>query len=173
MKKSRFFTPDHIVTGAGIAADIDALDIGARTFVDGEDDRHGVLLEIAIAARAHDRERITATRRFDLHFLDRFFQRFGIVERAYGDARIAAHRVRIEGADRRLEIDGSDSILLTFLDLEGNEEALLLGIILGQRGHHLHIGETVLEIEAANQIAVGLDPIRIIDVAATEEAQQV
>ena len=48
-----------------------------------------------------------------------------------------------------------------------------LRIVFGQRGHHLHVGKAVLEIEAANQVAVGLDPVRIVDVAAAEEAQQV
>ncbi len=49
----------------------------------------------------------------------------------------------------------------------------LLGIILGQRGHDLHVGVAVLEIEAADQVAVGLDPIGIVDVGAAEEAQEV
>ena len=63
--------------------------------------------------------------------------------------------------------------MLAFLDLEGDEEALALRIVFGQRGHHLHVGKAVLEIEAADQVAVGLDPVRIIDVVAAEEAQQV
>ncbi len=49
----------------------------------------------------------------------------------------------------------------------------MLRIVFRQRGHHLHVGEAVLQIEAANQVAVGLDPVGIIDVAAAEEAQQI
>ncbi len=30
--------------------------------------------------------------------------------------------------------------------------------------NHLHIGEAVLEVVAANQVAVGFDPVRIVDV---------
>ena len=71
------------------------------------------------------------------------------------------------------EIDRRDAVLLAFLDFEGNEEALLVRIVFSQRGHHLHIGKAVLEIEAANQVAIGLDPVRIVDVGAAEEAQQV
>ena len=66
-----------------------------------------------------------------------------------------------------------DPILLAFLDLEGHQEALALRIVFGQRGHHLHVGKAVLQIKAANQIAIGLDPVRIVDVAAAEEAQQI
>ena len=39
-----------------------------------------------VAARAHDRERIAAARSLDLHFLDGFFERFGVVERPDIDA---------------------------------------------------------------------------------------
>ena len=69
-----------------------------------------------------------------------------------------------------LEVDGADAILLTFLDLEGHHEALALRIVFGQRGHHLHVGEAVLQIKAANQIAIGFDPVGIVDVVATEKA---
>ena len=71
------------------------------------------------------------------------------------------------------KLTAADPILLALLDLEGHQEALALRIVFRQRGHHLHIGEAVLQIEAANQIAIGFDPVRIIDVAAAEEAQQV
>ena len=91
------FTANHIVAGAGVAADIDALDIGSRTFIHGESDRNGVLLEIAVTARANHREGITAPRGLDLHFFDGFFQRFGVVEPTDADARVAAQHVGIEG----------------------------------------------------------------------------
>ena len=67
----------------------------------------------------------------------------------------------------------ADAVLLAFLDLEGDEEALALRIVFGQRGHDLHVGKAVLQIEAANQVAVGLDAVGIVDVVAAEEAQQV
>ena len=130
-------------------------------------------LEIAVAARAHDGEGIAAPRGLDLHFLDRLLERLDVVERADVDAREAAQRVAVERGDARLEVDRADAVLLAFLDLEGDQEALALRIVFGQRGHHLHVGKAVLEVEAANQVAIGLDPVRIVDVAAAEEAQQV
>src|SRR5207237_9627599 len=81
------FAANHIVAGAGVAADIDALNIGSRTFIHGEGDRNGVLLEIAVTTRADHREGITAPRGLDLHFFDGFFQRFGVVEPTDADAR--------------------------------------------------------------------------------------
>lgn len=155
------------------AADVDALDIGARAFVDVEHDGDGVRLEIAVAAGTDHGEGIAATRRLDLHFLDRLLDRFDVVERADIDARIVAHRGRIEVRNGGAEVDGADAVLRAFLDLEGDVEALLLRIVFGERGDHLDVGETVLEIETANQVAVGLDAIGIVEVVAGEEAQQV
>ena len=66
-----------------------------------------------------------------------------------------------------------DAILLAFLDPEGDQEAAALGIVFGQRGNHLHVGIAVLQVVAANQIAVGLDAVRIVDVGGAEEAQDI
>ena len=63
--------------------------------------------------------------------------------------------------------------MLTFFDLEGHQEALLLRIVFRQRGNDLHVRKTVLEIVAANQIAVGLDAVRVVDVIAAEKTQQI
>ena len=130
-------------------------------------------VEIAIAARTHDREGIAAPRGLDLHFLDGLLQRLGVVERADVDAREAAQRIAVEGGDVGLEFNRTDAVLLAFLDLEGDQEALLLRIVFGQRGDHLHVGIAVLQVEAADQVAIGFDPVRIVDVAGREEAQQV
>src|SRR5581483_3138335 len=66
-----------------------------------------------------------------------------------------------------------DAILLAFLDLESDQEALLVRIVFRQRGNDLHVGETVLEVVTSNQVAVGFDAVGIVDVVAAEETQQV
>ena len=71
------------------------------------------------------------------------------------------------------KLTDADPVLLAFLDLEGDQEALALRIVFRQRGHHLHVGKAVLQVKAANQVAIGFDPVRIVDVAAAEEAQQI
>ncbi len=130
-------------------------------------------LEIAIAARAHDRKGVAPPRGLDLHFLDGFLQRFGVVERPDIDAREAAKRIAVKRGNAGLKIDRPNPVLLPFLDLEGHQEALALRIVFRQRGHHLYVGKTVLQIIAADQIAIGFDPVRIVDVSAAEEAQQI
>src|ERR1019366_8379495 len=116
---------------------------------------------------------VTPPRGLDLHFLDGLLQRFGVVERPDIDSREAAERISVKRADAGREIDRRNQILLALFDLEGHQEALLLRIVFRERGHHLHVRETVLQIKAANQVAIGFDPVRIVDVAAAEEAQQV
>src|SRR5262245_15161184 len=129
--------------------------------------------EIAVAARTHHGEGIAAPRGFDLHFLDRLLQRLGIVRTADADARILPQHVGVERWNRRDIVHGGDAVLLAFLDLEGDQKTLLLRIVFGQCRDHLYVGIAVLQVEAANQVAVGFDPVRIVDVGAAEEAQQV
>src|SRR6266436_5736893 len=130
-------------------------------------------LEITIAARAHDRKGITPSRRLDLHFLDGLLQGFSVVERADIDAREAPKRIGVQGSNAGLKLNRPDPILLAFLDLEGHQKTPALRIVFRQRGHHLNVGETVLEIVAANQVAIGFDPVRIVDVSAAEETQEI
>ena len=47
------------------------------------------------------------------------------------------------------------------------------GIVFRQRGDHLHVGKTVLQVKAANQVPIGFDPIRIVGVTAADKAQQI
>src|SRR5581483_9391560 len=77
----------HVIPRAIVAADVDALDIGSWPFVNGKYDRHCMGFDVAIAARLHDRKGEAAPRGLDLHFLDRFLQSFGVVERADAHAR--------------------------------------------------------------------------------------
>src|ERR1700694_313099 len=130
-------------------------------------------LKIPIATRAHDRKGVTPPRRLDLHFLDRLLQCFGVIERPDIDAREAAKRICVKRGNAGPKLDRPDPILLAFLDLEGHQEALALRIVFRQRGHHLHVGKTVFQIIAANQIAIGFDPVRIVYVSPTEETQQI
>ena len=50
---------------------------------------------------------------------------------------------------------------LILFDLNVTRKPLRDGSYSRQRGHHLHVGITVLQIKTANQIAIGFDPIRI------------
>ena len=94
--------PDHIIAGADIAADIDALDIGAGALVDDKGDVDGARLRIAVAARAHawrTDSRACETSMVDV--LDGLFDRLAVVDVALAHAQ---HRLqRRESTARTLD----------------------------------------------------------------------
>ena len=164
--------PDDIVARARVAADVDALDVGVRTFLDDESQIDLVAFEIAIAARPHDRERIAALGDLDGHVFDGLFDRVGVVDAARRHPQLRAQRIGIDGADVRHDIDRAEAILIALVDREGDDEALVAGIEFGDRRDDAHIGIAVLEIELAQQVAVGLDAIRIVEVVALIQLSQ-
>ena len=72
-----------------------------------------------------------------------------------------------------MNVDHAEVIQRPFLDREGNDESLLGGIVFGNGRDHLHVGKAVLQIEAADQIAVGFDAVGIVDVGGLQKAQEV
>ena len=63
----------------------------------------------------------------------------------------------------------ADAVLLALLDSESEHKAPLGRIVLGGRGHDANVDIAVLEVEPPQQIAVGLDPVGIIDVGILQE----
>src|SRR5262249_3351126 len=63
------FAANDVVPGAGVAADIDALDIGAGALVEHVGDVDDARLQVAVAARTHLGEGIAALGHLDRHVL--------------------------------------------------------------------------------------------------------
>ena len=166
------FAADHVVAGAGVAADIDPLDVDARAVFHGENDADGMGRQIAVAARTDHGKRIAAAGHFDRQVLDRLFDGFGIVHVAGASLETAVKRSRIDHRDARLNIDLAEPVAPALVDGEGDDEALLLRIVDRHRRNHAHVRIAVLEIEAADQVAVGFDAVGIIDVGRLEECEQ-
>src|SRR5262249_46159081 len=62
-------------------------------------------------------------------------------------------------------IDTPDPELFAFLNHEPDDEALLARVEFDRRGQDADVDIAVLEIEPAQQLAVGLDSIRVVDIA--------
>ena len=150
--------------------DVDALDIGARALVDDEGDVDGARLRIAVAARAHGGERIAAPRHLDGDILDRLFDRLAVVDVALAHAQDRPQRLRVDGTDVGLNVDGAEVVQRPFFDRKRDDESLLGGIVFGNRRDDLHIGKAVLEVEAADQIAVRFHAVGVVDVGGLQEA---
>ena len=70
-----------------------------------------------------------------------------------------------------IDIHRADAILRALVDREGDDEAFLRRIVFADRRNDAHVGITVLEIEPAQQIAVGLDAVGVVDVGGLQEAE--
>ena len=127
---------------------------------------------IAVAARPHHGKRIAAAGDFDRQVLDRLFDRLGVVHIAGARSEPAVKRFRVHHRDVRLNIDLAEPVARALVDGEGDDEALLLRIVDRHRRDHAHVGIAVLEIEAADQIAVGFDAVGIVDVGRLEECEE-
>ena len=167
------FAADHVVAGAGIAENIDALDIGARAFLDHENEIDDLLLKVAVAARTHTREGVAVLGRLDRHRLDAPLDQIGVVDTARAELEAAAQRCRIDRAHVRHHVEGADVILAALIDGEGDEEALLVRVVFADRRDDAHVRIAVFEIEAAQQVAIGFHPVRIVDVGGLQEAEPI
>jgi hypothetical protein len=163
---------DHVIAGLGIAADVDPLDIGALPLLDREKEVDGPPLAVAIRSRLHRGERETLPRGFDRHVLDRFLDRFRVVDVARRHPQARLQQPAAQRRYLRADLDGADPILLALVDREGDDESLLRRVELAQRRHHPNVDIAMLEVEAAQELAVRLDPVRIIDVAGLQEGEQ-
>ena len=166
-------TADHIVAGSGIAANVDALDIGPHALVDDEDDADRALLRVAVAARADRGEWIAVLGDFDGDVLHRFLDRVAVIDVARVHAQHRPQRQRIDCADVGLNLDRAETIERAFLDGKRDDEALDRRIVFADCGDDLHVGIAVGEIEAPDQIAIGFDAIGIVDVGSLQKAQEV
>ncbi len=71
----------------------------------------------------------------------------------------------------RLDIDGAEPVAVAFVHGEGDDEAFPRRIIRAGCGDDLGVGKAVLEVEGAQQVAVGFDPVGVVDIGGLEESQ--
>ena len=79
------FAADHLVEGAGVADDVDLLDIDARALLDVEDQIDGVVVAVARDARMDFGEGIALGAGGVGQRVDRFLHRLGVVDVAARD----------------------------------------------------------------------------------------
>ena len=111
-------------------------------------------------------------RRLDRHVLDGLFDQFGVVDVTRIGPQLRPQQRRIDRADVRLHIDRCDTVLLALLDREGDEEAAPVRIVFADSRHDPDVDEAVLQVEPAQQFAIRLDTVRIVDVAGLQERQE-
>jgi hypothetical protein len=83
-----------------------------------------------------------------------------------------AQRSRIDRCYVRDNIDLPKTVLRPFVDREGHDDTLVVGVGAGIRAH-AHVGIAMRAAEAAKEIAVGVDTLGIVDIVIEQKAQHV
>ena len=110
-------------------------------------------------------------RRLDRHDLDALFDQIGVVDAARAELDLAAQNGRVDGADVGHDIHGPDAILAALVDREGDDKALLGGVVFADRRNDPHVSVAVLQIKPAQQVAVGLDAVGVVNIGRLQEAE--
>ena len=161
----------NVVARAGVAADLDALDIGARTLVHGIDDGDRAVLEVAVAARRDLREGIAHARETFGQPDDGVLDILGAVDVARMALNQRVQRIGTDAFDRALDRDVAEGIALTLFHRDGDGVLVGLGVQLAIRRHDAKIGIAAIVIEAAQCLFVGPQAVFVIDVVAEQERQ--
>src|SRR5205823_2017183 len=162
---------NDVIAGSAVAADVDALDVRPRPLVDDENHVDEMRRRIPVAARTHLGKGVTALRHLDRHVLAGLLHRLDVVDRAgLGlEHRAQAHGIEITHVGEN--VDAAEMGEVAFLDDEGDDEPLPRRVILRNGGNDLDVGEALAQIKAAQQVAIRLDAIGIVDVVALEKAE--
>jgi hypothetical protein len=102
--------------------------------------------------------------------VDRLVDGGAIETVALPHAQKAAQRRRIHVGDTRGHLDAAEAVTIALIDRVGEDEAPIVRVV-DTGGGYAHVGEPVLEIEAPQQVAVGIKVIEIVDVARLDERE--
>src|SRR4029079_9993768 len=105
------FTPDHIVPRSRVAANIDALDVNARTLLDDEREIDDLGLEVAVGSGPHVGECITSFCRFDRQAFDRLLYQIRVVNVSVRETHLGTQGFSIQRSHARADIDSTYAIL--------------------------------------------------------------
>jgi hypothetical protein len=103
----------------------------------------------------------------------RLLHRFRVVGLSRAHSQLLTERLGIRVADVGDDVDRAELVLLTFLEGERQRESLRIRIHVDGRRKNPEIRVTVLQIEAPQQLLVGRDAFRIVDVTIAEPAQPI
>ena len=165
--------PDHVIAGARVADDVDPLNVDLRRVIDGESERDRVVGVVAIAVRTHIGEGVAAPRQFARHRLDRLVDGGRIVDvaRMLGDVGpqiVAGHFGKRDVTVTRWRRDTAGPHRR-----DGDDVALLLGVVNHVRVDDAKIGIAVAHVVFADRLFVGGERVWVVDVAGLEERQPV
>ena len=160
---------DDAVQRAGVARNVDLLDIDARALDDLETqiNRMGVL--VALDARMDLGKGIALGARGVGQGVNRLLHRILRIGVAFLGVNHGAQRRRRQFADLGIHGDLAELVAHAFINHEVDVEAFAVGRQLGHRAQHLEVGIAPVDVEAAQAFAVELQAVGIVIVVAGEE----
>ena len=162
MRNSRRMTLSRV---DGVAVDVDPLDIDARRLIDLEADVHLPLLGIAVIGRGDVGEGIAEGAGDLVEAGDRVLDGLGVEPVALVRSLISClDRRRGEVAQAAFGLDRAELVARPFLDDVGDDEIAAVGRQLGKRGNDAEIGIALGQVEGAQLLLVGGQPVGIVGV---------
>jgi len=110
------FAANDEITGLFIAADFNALDIGARALIDRIGDGNRVILEVAVATWLNLGEGVALTGNLFGNLDDRVFDFLGVVGVAFPRLDKAVQLRGIDALNRAFDLNAAELVLLAFFD---------------------------------------------------------
>ena len=172
--------PDHPIARTAVATNRDAFDVDARPFLDHVGHVDGTGRKVAVAARLDLSEGVAEARELDGDFFERLLHLLGVIDRAFAAPNLGAQHRRVDVAQVRQHVDLAELVLLALVEREGDDEtgarageqfaAAARAVDIHRCRHDAEIGIAILEIEAAQQLLVGIDPVGIVDILVAQEA---
>ena len=162
---------NHVVARAAVAVDLDAFDIGSLALVDHEGDVDALRNRVARHPRRRVGKGITELRHLDGECIGGLVQRGAVETRTGLHKDKAAQPLRVEPGHVADHVDLAEAVRLAFVDGEGDRESLGCRIVFGVRIRDAGVRIAVAAIVESDLLAVLIDAIGIVNIAAGEETQ--
>ncbi len=167
------FAANHEIAGFIVAADFNALNVSARTFIDAVNDRDRAVFEITIATRLDFRKSVTASGDIFGNRQNRIldFLRAVRLTRARLDQMIQS--LPVDTSHIALDADIAERIALTFIDRDGDRVFVRRRIenSIGRNDAEIRIAAIV--IETAERFFVSLKTTFVVDVVTRQPRKRI
>src|SRR5215207_3673924 len=163
---------DYVVARPGVAADVDALDVDVRPLLDDVAERDGLGRGVAMTDRAHLRKGVSAAGEISGDFSQRALDGLRVVDVAGRRRDSVAHEARSH-AQARIHLHVADAVLGTLLHRHCDDPAARGRVEASVRPDEAEVGVAVLQVVAPDDLLVGGDLLRVVDVGILDEAEEV
>src|SRR4029453_14599017 len=116
-------TPDHMILGADIAADVDPLDVDARAFIDDKDEIDGAIRLVFVHPRLDLAEGVALKRHSERQRLGCLLDLLRVEPLSALEQDIGSKQLGFERRQRILDVNGAEPVARALVYGEGDEEA--------------------------------------------------